>query len=307
MQINKNKKVTMRDVAQEVGVSLATVSYVLNHSEKEKISHEMRLKVMETAKRMNYVPNQSARALAGKKSSLIGIIVNIDEDSTSSQKWQYYDLVAQMQRQFHLMNYDTVVSFMSNMDNVDIISKRSLDAAFIIDIDEKNLNAVTKNYYVPVIFLDCDFEENLFYKILPDYEGIFNEAKKILKSDKLFLLCEEVKNKAVRETFETHFALEDIFVNTGRENLSRFLEKHKGYKGVVIGDILGLQVERYLENDNFIVVSYSNYNMLLEGTKRFIVSNEEKARYAAGVLKKLLALEYDETKENRIYLPFKIE
>ena len=305
--MNKNKKVTMRDVAQEVGVSLATVSYVLNHSEKEKISHEMRLKVMETAKRMNYVPNQSARALAGKKSSLIGIIVNIDEDSTSSKKGQYYDLVAEMQRQFHLMNYDTVVSFMSKIDDVDIISKRSMDAAFIIDIDENNLNAATRNYYVPVIFLDCDFEENLFYKILPDYNGMFGEAKKILGMEKLFLICEDVKNKTVRETFERHFASEDIFINGGKEKLSSFLERHKGYKGVVIGDILGLQVERYLENDRFVVISYSSDNMLLEGTKRFVVRNEEKARYAAGVLKKLLTLEYDESKENRIYLPFKIE
>lgn len=305
--MNKNKKVTMRDVAQEVGVSPATVSYVLNHSEKEKISHEMRLKVMETAKRMNYVPNQSARALAGKKSSLIGIIVNIDEESTYSKKSQYYDLVAELQRQFHLMNYDTVVSFMSKMDDVDIISKRSLDAAFVIDIDEKNLNAATRNYYVPVIFLDCDFEENLFYKILPDYEAMFNEAKKILGTDKLFLICEEVRNSAIREAFERNFAKEDIFVNGRREALSRFLEKHKDYKGVVIGDILGVQVERYIQNDGFIVISYcSGDNMLLDGTKRFIVSNEERARCSAGVLKKLLTLEYDEKQENRIYLPFKI-
>ena len=304
--MNKNKKVTMRDVAKEVGVSLATVSYVLNHSEKEKISHEMRLKVMETAKRLNYIPNQSARALAGKNSSLIGIIVNIDEGSTSSKKGQYYDLVAEMQRQFHLMNYDTVVSFMSRIDDVDIISKRSMDAAFIIDIDERNLNAATRNYYVPVIFLDCDFEENLFYKILPDYDSMFNEAKKIFGTDKLFLVCEEVKNKSVRDIFDRHFSNEDIFVNGGRDSLSSFLEKHKSYKGIVVGDILGLQVERYLENDNFIVISYSSDNMLLEGTKRFVVSNEEKARYAAGVLKKLLTLEYDESKENRIYLPFRI-
>ena len=306
--MNKTKKVTMRDVAREVGVSLATVSYVLNHSEKEKISHEMRLKVMETAKRMNYIPNQSARALAGKNSSLIGIIVNIDEGSTNSKKGQYYDLVAEMQRQFHLMNYDTVVSFMSRIDDVDIISKRSMDAAFVIDIDERNLNAATRNYYVPVIFLDCDFEENLFYKILPDYDSMFNEAKKIFSTDKLFLVCEDVKNKSVKDIFDKHFAPEDIFVNGGREKLSNFIEKHKSYKGLVIGDILGLQVERYLENDSFIVISYSSGdNMLLEGTKRFIVSNEEKARYAAGVLKKLLTLDYDEAEENRIYLPFRID
>ncbi len=302
-----NKKVTMRDVAEEVGVSLATVSYVLNHSEKEKISHEMRLKVMETAKRMNYVPNQSARSLAGKNSSLIGIIVNIDDESAFSKKSQYYDLVAELQKQFHQIGYDTVVSFMNKMDDVDIISKRGLEAAFVIDIDEKSIPAATRNYYVPVIFLDCDFEENLFCKIIPDYEAMFNEAKKIFATDKLFLVCEEVRNNTIREVFESNFDKENIFVNGSREMLSKFLEKHKGSKGIVIGDVLGIEVERYISNEDFIVISYcSRENILLDGTKRFIVSNEDRARTAVSVLKKLLALEYDDTKSNRVWLPFKI-
>lgn len=302
-----NKKVTMRDVAEEVGVSLATVSYVLNHSEKEKISHEMRLKVMETAKRMNYVPNQSARSLAGKNSSLIGIIVNIDDESAFSKKSQYYDLVAELQKQFHQIGYDTVVSFMNKMDDVDIISKRGLEAAFVIDIDEKSIPAATRNYYVPVIFLDCDFEENLFCKIIPDYEAMFNEAKKIFATDKLFLVCEEVRNNTIREVFESNFDKKNIFVNGSREMLSKFLEKHKGSKGIVIGDVLGIEVERYISNEDFIVISYcSRENILLDGTKRFIVSNEDRARTAVSVLKKLLALEYDDTKSNRVWLPFKI-
>lgn len=303
-----NKKVTMRDVAKEVGVSLATVSYVLNHSEKQKISHEMRLKVLETAKRMNYVPNQSARSLVGKRSGLIGIIVNIDEESTYSKKCQYYDLAAELQYRFRLMNYDTSVSFMSKMDDVDMISKRSMEAAFVIDIDEKSVHSVTKNYYVPVIFLDCDFEENLFWKILPDYDTMFLEAKKIFGRENLFLMCEETKNRSVKDIFESHFAKEDIFVNGIDGKMSRFLEKHKGQKGVVIGDVLGVQVERYLSNDDFIVISYcSKESMLLDGTGRFIVSNEERAKNAARILKKIQDLDYEETKENKLLLPFKIQ
>ena len=38
----KDKRITMKDVAKEAGVSTATVSYVLNYSDTERISHETR-------------------------------------------------------------------------------------------------------------------------------------------------------------------------------------------------------------------------------------------------------------------------
>ena len=55
----KDKRITMKDVAKEAGVSTATVSYVLNYSDTERISHETRLRVFEAANKLNYVPNMA--------------------------------------------------------------------------------------------------------------------------------------------------------------------------------------------------------------------------------------------------------
>ena len=49
----KKRRVTMKDVAERAGVSTATVSYVLNYSNTERISHETRLKVFEAANELN--------------------------------------------------------------------------------------------------------------------------------------------------------------------------------------------------------------------------------------------------------------
>lgn len=55
---------TIKDIAKATGVSIATVSIVLNGKGKErKISKETQNKILQTAKMLNYVPNQSAKKL----------------------------------------------------------------------------------------------------------------------------------------------------------------------------------------------------------------------------------------------------
>ena len=88
----KDKRITMKDVAKEAGVSTATVSYVLNYSDTERISHETRLRVFEAANKLNYVPNMAAKALSEKKSYLVGMIINKRARSKKSKDIQYYDL-----------------------------------------------------------------------------------------------------------------------------------------------------------------------------------------------------------------------
>jgi LacI family transcriptional regulator len=65
--------VTLADIARELGVSKMTVSRAINNN--PLISSETRQRVLELARRMNYQPNQHARALATNRSYLIGIII----------------------------------------------------------------------------------------------------------------------------------------------------------------------------------------------------------------------------------------
>ena len=65
--------VTIMDVAQEAGVSYATVSRVVNN--KGYIKPETRERVMRAVTRLGYVANQQARSLASGRSQVIGLLV----------------------------------------------------------------------------------------------------------------------------------------------------------------------------------------------------------------------------------------
>src|SRR5919202_4441674 len=65
--------VTLADIARELGVSKMTVSRAINNH--PLINPETRERVLEVARRMNYQPNQHARALATNRSYLIGVVV----------------------------------------------------------------------------------------------------------------------------------------------------------------------------------------------------------------------------------------
>src|SRR6476646_8291689 len=69
------KKTSLKDIAQQVGVSTALVSYVLNNQKENRISKEVAQKIRDTAKKLNYQTNQIARSLKTNKTHTIGLVV----------------------------------------------------------------------------------------------------------------------------------------------------------------------------------------------------------------------------------------
>jgi LacI family transcriptional regulator len=64
---------TLSDIARALGISKMTVSRAINNH--PEISPETRARILETAQKMNYRPNQHARALTTNRSYLLGVVV----------------------------------------------------------------------------------------------------------------------------------------------------------------------------------------------------------------------------------------
>jgi LacI family transcriptional regulator len=96
--------VTARDVANEAGVSLTTVSRCF--ALEDKVSSKTLKKVLAVANELGYSPNIAARALASRRSRLIGLMVDDFNDPENLDLFRFVSSEAQ-KRNFHAILLNT--------------------------------------------------------------------------------------------------------------------------------------------------------------------------------------------------------
>src|SRR5690554_845243 len=152
--------VKLKDIAEVIGVSVATVSKALNNS--HEISKETTDLIVKTAKEMGYIANSSARNLKNNRSYNIGVVY---EDKTNvGLKHEYFSTVlASIQETLRTHGYD--LTFISNIvgktkhtllsharyrrcDGVIIVTADFFDEE-IIELVESDMPVVTIDHIYP--------------------------------------------------------------------------------------------------------------------------------------------------------------
>ncbi|MCI0714364.1 MAG: LacI family transcriptional regulator [Chloroflexi bacterium] len=77
-------RATLADVAARAGVSLATASRVINKSS-HNVTPELKKRVLDAVRELNYVPNAHAQALVKKQTTTVGVIVHDISDPYFAQ------------------------------------------------------------------------------------------------------------------------------------------------------------------------------------------------------------------------------
>ena len=80
------QSVTIKDVAKEAGVSVATVSYVINNRTDKRISEKTRKKVLQIINLLGYTPNQSAKALATNRNQLHALYLSAGDSHLKNEE-----------------------------------------------------------------------------------------------------------------------------------------------------------------------------------------------------------------------------
>ncbi len=168
------KKLTVKDVAKEAGVSTATISRVLNNT--GYVSEHAREQVLRTIKMLNYQPNSIARSLKQKKSSSIGIVL---PDMTNPY---FMSISRQIQRKcmsegYHLLYMDTEEDPEKERQALDFLLEKRVEALIIAGTGQnKDKIESAGQLGVHVILIDRKIENLRLDVIAEDNRSVSEEA-----------------------------------------------------------------------------------------------------------------------------------
>lgn len=171
------------DISRRAGVSIATVSRVLNNS--PHVSEATRKKVLAVIDGCGYVPNAFARGLGLNSMQTIGLLCPNASDAYLAQA------LAHLERSFRAHGYDCLLSCTGNelsarMQGVELLKTRHVDGMVLmgssfIGEDERS-NALIRETVktVPIILLNGSFPCEHVYGVLCDDQRAAREATQYL-------------------------------------------------------------------------------------------------------------------------------
>ena len=149
------KKISMNDIAQELNVSLTTVSFILNGKAKEmRISDKLADRVLDFVKERNYNPNSMAQGLRTGKSKIIGLVVEDIADAFFSGVARHIEEQA-YKNGYKIIYCSTEDSPAKTADLIQMFKSRNVDGYIITP--PKGIEGEVKallNEKLPVVLFD---------------------------------------------------------------------------------------------------------------------------------------------------------
>ncbi|MEF3331292.1 LacI family DNA-binding transcriptional regulator [Oceanobacillus sp. M60] len=157
---------TIRDVSKYSGVSVATVSRVINDS--SKVQPTTKEKVLEAIKELNYKPNAVAKTLFKKQSYSIGLIIpDISNPFFPEVARAVEDTARQYGYRVILCNSDGNKE--KEKDYIETLSQNHVDGLLVTSISGNSDNF--KGLHMPVVALDRSMDKNIPCVYVDNYEG----------------------------------------------------------------------------------------------------------------------------------------
>jgi LacI family transcriptional regulator len=146
--------ITLKDIAQEAGVSTATVSHVVNRVS-SRVSDKTEIRIRKIIEKRQYVPNTPARILAAKSSRIIaGILVappgrNILEDPYNAAFFGEVVRAVQERNYYLMIRYED-----SYEEVVQNLRSWNVDGAIFIGTMDADVKKLQEAVRMPLIFTD---------------------------------------------------------------------------------------------------------------------------------------------------------
>jgi LacI family transcriptional regulator len=242
------QKITLKKIAQDLKVSISTVSKALRDS--HEISQETRDKIKVYAKKYNYKPNNIALSLKNQKTKKIGIII------PEIVHHFFATVISGIEKVANEKGYQVIIclsgeSFAKEVVNMDLLANGSIDG-FIMSLSKETMEKQdfhhlreVLNQGMPIVMFDRVVEGIACDKIIIDDVAAAQSATE-------FLMRKGRKNLAIISTVD--------YVNVGRLRTQGFKEallkrglefKESSVLRIEDAENCTKKIENFLKKDNY--------------------------------------------------------
>lgn len=210
--MKRKKKISMKDISKELGISITTISFIINKKAENKISKEVIKKVEDYIEKVGYKPNPSAQSLRTGKSNTIVFMAEDISDPFFSAIAKQMETIA-FNNGYKIIYCSTENKKERALELLSLFKDRQVDAFIITPPEgfENELRSLIYDDHQVVMVFDRffdDFKHN--YVVLENYEGAQQATTKLYESGKRNIAFIGIKS-----------------------NLSPLTERIQGYKDTV--------------------------------------------------------------------------
>ncbi|MBF2464396.1 LacI family DNA-binding transcriptional regulator [Listeria welshimeri] len=259
------KKTSIKDIAKLSGVSVATVSRVINDN--GRFSEETRQKVLAVIKETNYQMNFSAKSLRMNKSFSVGILV------PDISNYFFSSVVQQMEAILFEQGYSTIICNTGrNLDKelayLNMLESKMVDGLIVISgADEFGFNYSNAENGIPYVCIDRqpkDKKDTIFISS-NHYQGAFEATEALIhagaKSPVIFMHSRQSSSAKERlKGFQDALKKNNIQMNPElsiftidlqkpdyQKNIATFVQKTKKIDGIfAINDHIAIELLNFL-------------------------------------------------------------
>ncbi len=222
----KSKKPTNKDVAEFVGVSVATVSYVVNGRTDKRIPEETRKKVLHAINLLGYVPNPHATAI---KTSVKDVVVRASDCNSLLQNAETLATLKELTSVFAKNGYSVIFS-------AETAPKRlTATACVCVGLEKEQFYALANENFIPLIAVDVLLNDAVFYQVTTDFAALKAKATKTFADDFTYVALRPVNSSLQNEICNE---MKTIFVDT-LEDVHRLPQGNLVVTDYVLAELLG--------------------------------------------------------------------
>lgn len=321
---------TIKDVAKKAGVSISTVSRVVNDS--KPVSPEVKKKVLEVISELGYKPNEVARTLVTKKSFIIGVIVTDLSDSYIAEIVRGIEEIGKMY-DYDILLCSTFGDKEAELRYMQLLKTKQVEGIILISsIVNDEIENYIKGSNIPFVYLNRYYYDDKYATVMVDnFEAAYEMTNYLINQghrniaylsnntdeNSLERLKLEGYKKAMRENELKeiiHFASER-HIDSGYESARDLIDKEEditaifcGYDEVAIG-VLGFLYDNDIKvPDHLSVVGFGDIS--IASIYRPTLTTIKVPYYDIGAvsIRRIIKQLKGEAKEkDKVILPFHIQ